>query len=295
MGGLFPEKTTAFEAVLFVGASMCITAFPMLARIIHFKGLSGTLMGTVAIGAGAIDDAAAWCLLAIVMASFDNNPASAIQSIGGGLAFVACLTLILRPILAKNQRWFLDEKSELSESGLVLAIMLMALGAWITDYLQLHAVFGAFVIGSSIPRNTISGSTINRAIIDRMQPLTVALLLPLFFTYSGLNTQITLLNSWSYAGVCLAILLAAIIGKGVACSLGAKLAGLSTRDALGIGVLMNARGLMELIIINKGLERGIIGKELFACLVIMAIVTTLMASPLFDRLIANRDAAKSIG
>jgi Kef-type K+ transport system membrane component KefB len=295
MGGLFPEKTTAFEAVLFVGASMCITAFPMLARIIHFKGLSGTLMGTVAIGAGAIDDAAAWCLLAIVMANFDNNPASAIQSIGGGLAFVAFVTLILRPILAKNQRWFLDDKSELSESGLVLAIMLMALGAWITDYLQLHAVFGAFVIGSSIPRNSNSNVAINRAIIDRMQPLTVALLLPLFFTYSGLNTQITLLNSWTYVGVCLAILLAAIVGKGVACSLGAKLAGLSTRDALGIGVLMNARGLMELIIINKGLERGIIGKELFACLVIMAIVTTLMASPLFDRLIANRDNAKSIG
>jgi Kef-type K+ transport system membrane component KefB len=273
-GGLFPEKTTAFEAVLFVGASMCITAFPMLARIIHFKGLSGTLMGTVAIGAGAIDDAAAWCLLAVVMASFDNNPASAIQSIGGGLAFVACVTLILRPILAKNHRWFLDEKSDLSESGLVLAIMFMALGAWITDYLQLHAVFGAFVIGSSIPRNTISGGTINRAI-----------------TYSGLNTQITLLNSWSYVGVCLAILLAAIIGKGVACSLGAKLAGLSTRDALGIGVLMNARGLMELIIINKGLERGIISKEIFACLVIMAIVTTLMASPLFDRLITNSERA----
>jgi Kef-type K+ transport system membrane component KefB len=292
---LFPKVTSMQNAMIFMGASMCITAFPMLARIIHFKGLSGTLMGTVAIGAGAIDDAAAWCLLAIVMASFDNNPASAIQSIGGGLAFVAFVTLILRPILAKNQRWFLDEKSELSESGLVLAIMLMALGAWITDYLQLHAVFGAFVIGSSIPRNSNSNVAINRAIIDRMQPLTVALLLPLFFTYSGLNTQITLLNSWTYVGVCLAILLAAIVGKGVACSLGAKLAGLSTRDALGIGVLMNARGLMELIIINKGLERGIIGKELFACLVIMAIVTTLMASPLFDRLIANRDNAKSIG
>jgi len=99
----------------------------------------------------------------------------------------------------------------------------------------------------------------------------------------------TLLNSWEYVGIALAILVAAIVGKGVACSLGAKLAGLSSRDALGIGVLMNARGLMELIIINKGLERGIIGKELFACFVIMAIVTTLMASPLFDRLITAND------
>ncbi len=280
LGGLFPEKTTPFEATLFVGASMCITAFPMLARIIHFKGLSGTLMGTVAIGAGAIDDAAAWCLLAVVMASFDSNPTSAIQSIGGGLAFVALTTMIVRPLLLKAQHWFLDENSKLSESGLVVCLMLMAIGAYTTDALHLHAVFGAFVVGSAIPRGPIQ-----LGVIEKIQPLTVALLLPLFFTYSGLNTQLTLLNSWEYVGVALAILVAAIIGKGVACSLGAKLAGLNARDALGIGVLMNARGLMELIIINKGLERGIIGKELFACFVIMAIVTTLMASPLFDRLI----------
>lgn len=284
LGGLFPEKTTPFEATLFVGASMCITAFPMLARIIHFKGLSGTLMGTVAIGAGAIDDAAAWCLLAVVMASFDSNPTSALQSIGGGLAFVALTTMIVRPLLLKAQHWFLDENSKLSESGLVVCLMLMAIGAYTTDALHLHAVFGAFVVGSAIPRGPIQ-----LGVIEKIQPLTVALLLPLFFTYSGLNTQLTLLNSWEYVGVALAILVAAIIGKGVACSLGAKLAGLNARDALGIGVLMNARGLMELIIINKGLERGIIGKELFACFVIMAIVTTLMASPLFDRLITAND------
>lgn len=284
LGGLFPEKTTPFEATLFVGASMCITAFPMLARIIHFKGLSGTLMGTVAIGAGAIDDAAAWCLLAVVMASFDSNPASALQSIGGGLAFVAITTMIVRPILFKAQHWFLDENSKLSESGLVVCLMLMAIGAYTTDALHLHAVFGAFVVGSAIPRGAI-----HQGVIEKIQPLTVALLLPLFFTYSGLNTQMNLLNSWEYVGIALAILVAAIVGKGVACSLGAKLAGLSSRDALGIGVLMNARGLMELIIINKGLERGIIGKELFACFVIMAIVTTLMASPLFDRLITAND------
>lgn len=284
LGGLFPEKTTSFEATLFVGASMCITAFPMLARIIHFKGLSGTLMGTVAIGAGAIDDAAAWCLLAVVMASFDSNPAGALQSIGGGLAFVAVTTMIVRPLLLKAQHWFLDEHSKLSESGLVVCLMLMAIGAYTTDALHLHAVFGAFVVGSAIPRGAI-----HQGVIEKIQPLTVALLLPLFFTYSGLNTQMTLLNSWEYVGIALAILIAAIVGKGVACSLGAKLAGLSSRDALGIGVLMNARGLMELIIINKGLERGIIGKELFACFVIMAIVTTLMASPLFDRLITAND------
>ena len=121
----------------------------------------------------------------------------------------------------------------------------------------------------------------------KVEPLAVVLLLPMFFTYSGLNTRIGLLNQWWHLGVSVAILIAAILGKWAACSLAARLSGLSMREAMGIGVLMNARGLMELIIINKGLERGIISYELFACLVIMAIVTTLMASPLFDRMVGS--------
>ncbi|MFM8572262.1 MAG: cation:proton antiporter [Pirellula sp.] len=278
-GGLFPEKTTASEAAMFLGASMCITAFPMLARIIHFKGLQGTLMGTVAIGAGAIDDAMAWCLLALVLASFDSDMTQAVRSIGGGICFVFVVTMLLRPILLRFCNVFLDANGKLSESGLVISLMLMSSGAWFTDSIHLHAVFGAFLIGTAIPRGEIHSS-----IVDRIQPLTVALLLPLFFTYSGLNTRIGLLNQWWLLGVCFAILVAAILGKWAACTLAAKFSGLSTRDAMGIGVLMNARGLMELIIINKGLERGIISYELFACLVIMAIITTLMASPLFDRM-----------
>lgn len=277
-GGLFPQKTSALEASLFLGASMCITAFPMLARIIHFKGLNGTLMGTVAIGAGAIDDAVAWCLLALVLASFDSDMSQAIRSIGGGIGFVLVVTMLLRPILERFRGLFIDPTGKLSESGLVLALMLMSLGAWFTDSIHLHAVFGAFLVGTAIPRGEI-----HSGVIDRIQPLTVALLLPLFFTYSGLNTRIGLLNQFWLLGACLAILLVAVLGKWAACTLAAKLSGLSTRDAMGIGVLMNARGLMELIIINKGLERGIISYELFACLVIMAIITTLMASPLFDR------------
>ena len=285
-GGWFPEKTSLFEAMLFLGASMCITAFPMLARIIHFKGLTGTLMGTVAIGAGAIDDAAAWCLLAIVLASFDDNPAGAIQSIGGGIAFVLVATMVIRPLLLRMERWLLDDKEQLSESGLVIGLMFMALGAWFTDKLHLHAVFGAFIMGSIIPRGAV-----NRDLIQRIQPLAVALLLPLFFTYSGLNTQIGLLNSFSQWMVALAVLVVAILGKGVACSIAARASGLSQRESLGIGALMNARGLMELIIINIGLQRGVISKELFATLVIMAVVTTLMASPIFDWLVKGPTAS----
>jgi Kef-type K+ transport system membrane component KefB len=278
---LFPERTSLMEAALFLGASMCITAFPMLARIIHFKGLSGTNMGTVALGAGALDDATAWCLLAVVLASFDNNWSHALVNIGGGAGYVFIALAIIRPLLARGQH-FLIKNNQLTEAGLVIGIAMMSLGAWFTDLVGLHAVFGAFVMGAAMPR----GVMVN-GLIKRLQPLTVALLLPLFFTFSGLNTKIGLLNSWYLWGMCAAVLLAAILGKGIACWAAARATGLSNRDALGIGTLMNARGLMELIIINIGLQRGIITAELFATLVIMAVITTLMASPIFDRLVGS--------
>jgi Kef-type K+ transport system membrane component KefB len=280
---LFPADTSQMEAMLFLGASMCITAFPMLARIIHFKKLTGTLMGTVAIGAGAMDDAVAWCLLAVVLASFDSNASHAIYSIAGGIGFVLVATLLLRPVLARVQSMLKNPNGELSEAGLVVCLITMSLGAWFTDKIHLHAVFGAFVVGACMPRGDVT-----RGLIERIEPLSVALLLPLFFTYSGLNTKIFLLNNSSLWGICLLVLAAAVLGKFGACWLAARLSGIPQREALGIGTLMNARGLMELIIINIGFQRGIIGSELFAILVIMAIITTLIASPLFDWLVGNR-------
>jgi Kef-type K+ transport system membrane component KefB len=278
---LFPDGTSLYEAMLFLGASMCITAFPMLARIISFKKLGGTTMGTVAIGAGAMDDASAWCLLALVIASFDKNPQSAILNIAGGLAFLAVVTLVVRPLLARLQR-FLIANDEITDTGVVIALALMALGAWFTDWIGLHAVFGAFMIGTAIPRGVMT-----RDLATRIQPLAVALLLPLFFTYSGLNTRIGLLNTAFLWMICGLVLLAAIIGKGVACWLAARSMGIPNREAMGIGILMNARGLMELIIINIGLQRGIISEGLFATLVIMAVITTLMASPIFEQLVGS--------
>ena len=278
---LFPERTSLPEAMLFLGASMCITAFPMLARIIHFKKLAGTTMGTVALGAGAIDDATAWCLLAVVLASFDNNWSHAWVNIGGGAAYIAFTLLVVRALLARARGWLVKEGT-LTEAGLVIGLALMALGAWFTDLIGLHAVFGAFVMGAAIPRGVVT-----RDLIARIQPLTAALLLPLFFTYSGLNTKIGLLNTGFLWLMCGAVLIAAVLGKGVACWLAARASGISNREALGIGTLMNARGLMELIIINIGLQRGIISEGLFATLVIMAVITTLMASPIFERLVGT--------
>lgn len=279
---LFPEKVTNTEAMLFLGASMCITAFPMLARIIHFKGLAGTTMGTVAIGAGAIDDATAWCLLALVLASFDHDLTIVIANIGGGACFVAIALGVIRPILSRFESRFAPA-GKLSEAGLVVGIAMMSLGAWFTDMIGLHAVFGAFVMGASMPRKFMSPQ-----LIERIEPLAVALLLPLFFTYSGLNTKIGLLNSVTLWQSCVVVMIVAIAGKGVACWLAALATGLPNREAMGIGTLMNSRGLMELIIINIGLQRGIISEELFAILVIMAVATTLMTSPLFERLVGSK-------
>ena len=276
--GLFPPGVPLASAMIFTGACLCITAFPMLARIIHFKGLAGTTMGTVAIGAGAIDDAMAWCLLAVVLAKLENDWTRAVLNIGGGAGFALLAFLVIKPLLARAEKWMIRDGA-LTEGGFVTGLALMCLGAWWTDFIHLHAVFGAFVMGAVMPRTVMA-----RDLIARIQPLAVALLLPLFFTYSGLNTKIGLINTEALWLVCGAVLAAAILGKGVACWLAARATGISHREALGIGTLMNARGLMELIIINIGLQKGIISEGLFATLVIMAVVTTLMASPLFEKL-----------
>ena len=282
---LFPGKTSLADAMVFLGASMCITAFPMLARIIQFKKLTGTAMGTVSLGAGAINDAAAWCLLAVVLARLDGDASHAVLNIGAGICYVCFTLLVIRPLLARQARG-VELRGTLSEVEFVVCLSLLALGAWVTEAIGLHGVFGAFIMGVAMPRGLVTN-----ALIERVQPLTVALLLPLFFTYSGLNTQMGLLDTtylWMMAGL---VLLVAIGGKGVACWLAARATGVSNREALGIGTLMNVRGLMELIIINIGLQRGIITPALFAILVVMAIVTTLMASPLFDWLVGAAQGA----
>jgi Kef-type K+ transport system membrane component KefB len=278
---LFPKATSLNNAMIFMGASMCITAFPMLARIIHFKGLAGTTMGTVAIGAGAIDDAAAWGMLAVVLASFNGDFSHALLSIGGGAGYVALALLIIRPILARYATG-IEARGKVTDGEYAFFLSLMCFGAWWTDYFELHAVFGAFIMGAAMPRGIV-----NRTLIERTQPLAVALILPLFFTYSGLNTRLGLLNSGWLWLLCGAVLVAAILGKGVACWAAARASGISNREAMGIGVLMNARGLMELIIINIGLQKGIISAEIFAMLAIMAVITTLMASPIFERLVGT--------
>lgn len=284
-GGLFTPKVTQFEATLFMGAAIAITAFPMLARIIHERGLSGTPLGTLSLSAGAIDDAGAWVLIALVLASFGDGPQVAVLAIGGGLAFALFMVLLaprlLRGLGARAEQGGLDE------SLLALVLVLFLLSAWAMDAVGIHAVFGGFLLGTAMPRGKLAA-----AIREKLEPVTVVLLLPFFFTYSGLHTELTLLADPALLAVAALILVLSIAAKGGACYLAARLSGQDHATASGIGALMNARGLMELIVINIGLQRGVIAPALFSMLVVMAIVTTLMASPLFETLYGRRARAE---
>jgi Kef-type K+ transport system membrane component KefB len=284
--GLFTPKVTQFEATLFMGAAIAITAFPMLARIIHERGLSGTAMGTLSLSAGAIDDACAWILIAIVLASFGDGPMVAVLAIGGGTGFAIFMVWIAPHILRR-----LGDKAEVvqgvDQNLLAMALILFMLSAWAMDAIGIHAVFGGFLLGTAMPRGALT-----KGLIEKLEPVTVVLLLPFFFTYSGLHTELSLLSDPKLLLVAGAILVASILAKGGACYAAARLSGQDHASAMGVGALMNARGLMELIVINIGLQRGIIGPALFSMLVLMAIVTTLMASPLFEALYGRAARAR---
>ncbi|OQW44754.1 MAG: potassium transporter [Proteobacteria bacterium SG_bin5] len=267
--GLFAPRLGFGQAVLFTGACISITAFPMLARIIQERGLAGAPLGALALAAGAVDDAAAWAVLAIVLASFGDGIDVALWAIGGGALFALAMLGPARAALARLDRLA-------PENGLASGLILFLLAAFAMDAVGMHAVFGGFLLGTAMPRGRYA-----EALRARLEPLTVVLLLPIFFTYSGLNTQLALVAAPALALVALAVLIASIAAKFGACWLAARLTGQDQPTALGIAALMNARGLMELIIINIGLQRGLIGAPLFAMLVVMAIVTTLMAAPLF--------------
>jgi Kef-type K+ transport system membrane component KefB len=278
-GGLFGTATPVATAALFLGASMSITAFPMLARILHERGLDRTPLGTITLAAGSIDDAVAWCLLALVLATQGSAPSAALVPIGGGLLYVAVMLLWARPRLARLARG-LEPGKPLSDDRFTLALLVLLLGAAITDAIGIYAVFGAFVAGAAMPRGRFA-----ELLTERLQGLTTTLLLPVFFAYSGLNTRIGLVRGAALWGIALLVIVLASLGKGVACALAARWSGESWRDAAVVGTLMNARGLMELILLNIGLEHGIITPTLFAVLVLMAIATTLATSPIYDRLV----------
>jgi len=274
--GLFADGISQANATLFLGACIALTAFPMLARIINERGLANTSLGTLTLTAGAFDDAASWCVLAIVLATFGAGAGVAVIAIVGGVSYAALMLIFGRRLLEPLGK-AVEARGEMSATVLAITLGLFCMSAFLMDAIGIHAVFGGFLLGVVMPRGVFV-----QELKKKVEPFTVVLLLPMFFTFSGLNTRLDMVNSYSLVSLALLILAASIFAKFAACWAAARISGEDNRTALGIGALMNARGLMELIIINIGLQKGIIGPTLFSIMVLMAIVTTMMAGPLFE-------------
>jgi Kef-type K+ transport system membrane component KefB len=283
--GLFADGISTFNATLFLGACIALTAFPMLARIINERGLANSSLGTLSLTAGAFDDAVSWCVLAVVLATFGAGAGVAVLAIGGGLIYTLFIMLFGRRLFAPLGRT-VEREGEMSTTVLGITLALFCLSAFIMDAVGIHAIFGGFILGTVMPRGLFA-----QELKRKVEPLAVVLLLPMFFTYSGLNTRMDMVNTWPLLLIALGILVASILAKFGACYAAARLSGEDNRTALGIGALMNSRGLMELIIINIGLQKGIIGPTLFSMMVLMAIVTTMMAGPLFEAVYGKKARA----
>jgi Kef-type K+ transport system membrane component KefB/nucleotide-binding universal stress UspA family protein len=273
-----PITFTAFA--LFMGASMSITAFPVLARILSEKNLIKTKIGAVTIACAAIDDVTAWSILALVVAVVraGSNKIPFWMTISGVVVFVLAMIFIIRPIVSKLEVYYENKGKILTNDILGLVLLLMLTSAWTTEWLGIHALFGAFFMGAMMPRN----KEFLNAIIEKLNDVTVVLFLPIFFALTGLNTSIGLIHGsemWSFFGL---ILAAAVIGKMGGSTIAARVSALHWRESVGLGILMNTRGLMELIILSIGLELGVISHALFTMMVMMALVTTFMTTPFFD-------------
>ncbi|MFG1796163.1 cation:proton antiporter [Nocardia sp. NPDC049149] len=285
-GGYFTNKVSAWQGGLFVAAAVAITAFPMLAWIIYASGLLNTRLGTMSLSCAAVDDVCAWVLLATVVATTKGSMGGAFLAIGGGLAFLVFMTVVARPFLARLNTWTPRDGDGESAGGLpvvplTIVLLVVLLSSWFTDYVGIYSVFGAFVAGTVMPRGALLDS-----IRERFEPLAAYLLLPAFFIYSGLNTKLSLIFDAKVLVVAAVVLVVSFAGKFGAIGLVARWQGMSWREAGAMGALANARGLMELILLNIGLTAGLITGQLYTILALMTIVTTFVATPvmrMFER------------
>jgi Kef-type K+ transport system membrane component KefB len=270
---LFPAGVSTLTACLFFAAAISVTAFPVMARLIVERNLVGTLVANVALAAGSVSDAVAWCLLALVIATLSGTPTGVAVTVVGAVAFTGLVVTAVRPLL----RRLLGARALASGNAtwpLASLLIVVLLAGWTTEAIGIHPAFGAFLIGAVVPRNEVV-----RQLIAKITPLAANLLLPLFFVYTGLNTRVGLVNSQELILLTIGIILLACGSKAISCWLAARLTGYGSRDAAAIGALMNARGLVELIILTTALEHGVITPTLFSIMVVMAVVTTVMASP----------------
>lgn len=281
-----PGNIRFYAFALFCGIAMSITAFPVLARIIKERNMVNTRLGTIAITCAAADDITAWCLLAFVIAIVKAGSLSAsLYTILLTIAFIATMIYIVKPVLKKiiERR---NTNSKLNRSSIAFVFITLLLSAFISELIGIHALFGAFLAGVIMPQSF----NFREQIINKTEDVAIVLLLPLFFVFTGLRTEIGSLNDTASRIMCLAITAVAITGKFGGSALAAKLTGETTYNSLSIGTLMNTRGLVELVVLNIGYDLGILTPRLFTMFVLMALITTFMTNPLLN--ILNRKFPK---
>lgn len=287
----FAPTNVGFTAfALFMGIAISITAFPVLARILHERGLTKSSLGAIVISCAAFDDVSAWCILAVVIAiAKAGGIGSAIFTIALTIVFVMIMLILVRPLLKKICNQF-EESDDLNKNLVVIVFFVMLLSACITEVIGIHALFGAFLAGVIMPQKT----SIRNLLMEKIEDVSILMLLPLFFAFTGLRTQIGLLNQGHLWVTCGFIILVAVVGKFGGSAIAAKLTGQTWKDSFSIGALMNTRGLMGLIVLNIGYDLGILSPALFAIMVIMALSTTFMTGPMLDIIeyISNKTSLK---
>ena len=263
---------------LFMGIAMSITAFPVLARIVQERGIHKTRLGAIVITCAAADDITAWCLLAVVIAIVKaGNFVGSLYVISLAVAYVLVMVFIVKPFLKRIGDLY-GSKDSIGKPVMAIFFLFLILSSYATEVIGIHALFGAFMMGSIMP----DVSKFRMIFIEKVEDVSVILLLPLFFVYTGLQTEIGLLNDPYLWKVTAAIIAVAVIGKFLGSALAARFVGQNWKNSLTIGALMNTRGLMELIVLNIGLELKVLTPEVFAMMVIMALVTTFMTGPALD-------------
>ncbi len=273
---------------LFLGVSMSVTAFPVLARILTDQGLHKTDLGILALTCAAIDDVTAWCLLALVVSVAQVTFSNAISTFLLTIVYLGFVFFVVKPIIHRYVLK-LEPQKKLAEREIAIFIILILLSALVTEYIGIHAIFGAFILGAITPHESMFA----RDMSNRLQDLVRILFLPSFFAFTGLRTEISLLNTQEDWLLCGIIIFIAITGKFGGTLLTARFTGLSWRESSALGVLMNTRGLVELIVLNIGLDMGVISSKLFTMLVIMALFTTFMTGPLLQIILRPKSLSKA--
>ena len=292
---LSDDSVSFTNFALFMGAAMSVTAFPVLARILVERDMMKSSLGTVAIACAAVDDVTGWCILAyiVVLIRAAHQTTSIWMTLGGILLFAAVMIYGVRFLLRGLERSF-HKHGEISENRMAFLLLLALASALCTERLGIHLLFGSFLMGAIMPKEP----KFVRYVLDRFETITVTLLLPLFFAFTGLRTNIGLLKGpamWFYCGL---IILVAAAGKLGGSTIAGRLSGMPWREAAGLGTLMNTRGLMGLVILDIGLDIKIISPALFSMMVVMALMTTFIAVPLLDLICpasAPRTAIQKIG